>query len=370
MDLSNATRRALLASAAAGALTACSSGAGMQTTPAPVIAPNTVQTDAHAAVSRDKKTAIPTLAARPNAAQHPNHAKTWVSPDVDGAPRLLFISDYGADAVDIFTMPAMKLKGTITGLSSPEGECTDAKGNLWVANTGLQEMLQYSRTGTLLNTLSVPNEYPASCAVDKATGDLAVSNIESTSGPGDIVIFKNASGTGTAYSNPSIYQYFFLGYDPNGNLFFDGTDSSRTSSYFAELPVGSGTTKTIALSGGTLHFAGMVQWDKAGNYVALGDQQCGGAPAACIYWVSVSGSGGTVTGTTTLSNYQGGSVCDLTQGAIAANGQQYVAGADYETCGYTATTADRWAYPAGGMPTNDNTTASFVEPIGAAVYEK
>ncbi|HEY6486824.1 MAG TPA: hypothetical protein VIX83_10620 [Candidatus Cybelea sp.] len=285
-------------------------------------------------------------------------------------PRLLFISDYGANDVDVFTMPGQTLKGQITGLSSPEGLCEDPSGDIWIADTGAQEMLQYSRTGTLLKTLSDANEFPASCAVNRATGDLAVANIQSTSRPGNITIFKNGSGSGTPYGNASIYQYFFTGYDDSGNLLFDGTDEARSTSYFAELPAGSGSPKIIPLGNGTLHFAGMVQWYEAGKYVALGDQQCGGTTSACIYWVSVSGSTASITGTTNLSNYGGGQVCDLAQGVIAADEEKYVAGADYETCGYTPTTTNRWTFPAGGSPTNNETGTSFVEPIGAAVSTK
>lgn len=380
MNTAKAIAPALAACAAALGLAACSGGAGMQATPPSAIAPATTQSSTQAkatsqtnesdAGSLEKKAAIPALAARASVTKSPEKRKTWFAKDVGAMPRLLFISDYGANDVNVFTMPGQTLKGQITGLSSPEGLCEDASGNIWVANTAAEEMLQYSRSGALLKTLSVPNEFPASCAVDRKTGDLAVSNIESTSGPGNIMIFKNGSGSGTPYSSASIYQYFFAGYDESGNLFFDGTDETRSTSYFAELPAGGSSPKVISLSNGTLHFAGMVQWYKVGGYVALGDQQCGGTTSACIYWVSVSGSTGSITGTTNLSNYSGGQVCDLTQGVIAADEERYVAGADYEACGYTPTTTNRWDFPAGGSPTNDDNTASFVEPIGAAISSK
>jgi len=290
---------------------------------------------------------------------------------VKDIPRLLFIADYGADDVDIFTMPDLKLKGTLTGFDYPEGECSDASGNIWIANTGDQDMLLYSRTGTLLKTLSVTDEYPVSCAVNLSNGDLAVGNIENASGgPGSVEIFQNATGTGVPYTNSSFYYYFFVGWDNSGNLFFDGMNSSRTVSYFAELPAGSSSTRLINLSGGTLHTSGFIQWYYTGNYLALADQECGGQPSACIYWVSVSGSTGTITGTTDLLNYEGGDVCDLVQGVIGAYGERYVAGADYESCGYTPMTANRWAYQAGGTPTNYNNTASFTFPIGAAISTK
>jgi len=352
-------RQALVTCAVAVALAACSSS-GSQ--PSSALAPSS---------NAAERGMVPAPVAKSVSKLDVNHRKSWISPDALGVPRLLFISDYGASDVDIFTMPALALKGQITGLTDPEGMCADAKGNIWIANTGAEEMEQYSRTGTLLKTLSVPDEFPASCAVNKSNNDLAVANIENTSGgAGDIMIFANASGSGTSYTNSSIDEYFFIGYDPNGNLFIDGTNSTRASSYFAELPAGSSSIELITLSGGTLHLAGFVQWYTPGSYVALGDQQCGGTGASCVYWVTVSGSAGTITATTDLTNYEGGQVCDLVQGVIAADRQKYLAGPDYESCGYTASTVYRWPYEAGGSPTNYNDGESLVEPIGAAVSTK
>jgi hypothetical protein len=359
------TRQALSICAFAALAAACSSNDSPTSS---TLAPSTATMPGSA-----RHAAYPPAPAARLASQiRPDHHKSWVSPDVKRAPRLLFISDYGADDVFIFTMPDMVLKGTLTGFDFPEGECPDFKGNIWIANTGESQMQLYSRTGTLLNTVNVTGEYPAACAVNKANNDLAVANIESaTAGAGNITVFANSSGSGTVYTNAAISDYFFVGYDPSGNLFFDGTNESRTTSYFAELPSGSATTQLITLSGGTLNLAGFIQWYEPGNYIALGDQECDGTPGtSCVYWVSVSGSSGTITGTTALLNYQDGEVCDLVQGVIAANRQKYVTGPDYESCGNTPSTAYRWAYDQGGNPTNYNNSASFVEPIGAAVSTK
>lgn len=242
------TRQTLVICAVAAMLAACTSNNSQQSSILAPTAPNAA-----------KHGMVPAPALGP-ARIRPAHQKSWIAPDEKRAPRLLFVPDYGASEVFIFSLPSMTLKGTLTGFDFPEGACADASGNIWIANTGAQEMELYSRTGTLLRTLSVANEYPTSCAINKSNGDLAVTNIESVSGPGDIVVFANASGNGTAYSNPSVYEYFFAGYDNNGNLFFDGTDSSRLSSYLGELPAGSNNTQLITLSGGTLGTAGMVQW--------------------------------------------------------------------------------------------------------------
>ena len=355
------TRQLLGACAAVAILAACGGGSQPPSalTPANPIASNATK---HRAM-----VPAPVIS---NVAPHPNRGKSWVAKDIAGAPRLLFISDYGASDVLIFTMPQMVLKGTLTGFDFPEGECSDSSGNIWIANTGALEIQEYSRTGTLLGTLSDSYGYPASCAFDK-NGNLAVANIENTTaGAGNIVVYANASGSGTVYTNSAFFEYFFVGYDPNGNLFFDGTNSSRTSSYLAELPAGSSNTTLINLSG-TLHLAGLVQWYRNGNYLALGDQECNGIPSACVYWVSVSGSTGTITGTTDLFDFEDYQVCSMAQAVIAANGERYLTGPDYEApCGFTPTTANRWAWDAGGAPNHYNSTASFTEPIGAAVSTK
>lgn len=357
MTISLTPRNGLLAFTVA-VLAACSGGTTQQS---PAITPPQSQ-----AAGRE---AVPAPAAR-NVASRPVHGRSWISPDARRAPRLLFIADYGASVVDIFTMPDLVLKGQITGFTSPEGECTDASGNIWIANTGAQELMQYSRTGTLIRTLSDAGEFPASCAVSK-NGDLAVGNIENSSGgAGNVTVYTNASGYGTPYVNASIYEYFFVGYDPQGDLYFDGTDSSRTNSYLAELPSGSTSSALITITGGTLHLAGMVQWYAPYGNLAVGDQMCGGTTASCVYLISFYRYTGSIQKTTDIMNYQGGNACDLVQGVIAANGERYLAGMDYESCGYTATTANRWAYPSGGLPTNYNYTAGLVEPIGAAVSTK
>ena len=54
---------------------------------------------------------------------------------------------------------------------------------------------------------------------------------------GDVVIYKNASGSGTAYATPLSSEYFD-GYDTKGNLFADGFNSSGAFE-LVELPKGS-----------------------------------------------------------------------------------------------------------------------------------
>jgi hypothetical protein len=294
---------------------------------------------------------------------HSDKSKSHVSPDAKNAPRLLFVADDGTNDVYIFTMPAMALKGTLTGLSEPQGMCSDKSGNIWITNTGTQQILQYSRTGTLLNTLSDSIGFPVGCAINKATGDLAVTNIFNTSGNGTVAVYPNATGTPTQYSNPSQSENFFDAYDGNGNLYVSGEGGAGYS--LSVLPSGSSNMTTVSVSGGTLFFPGSVNWNKNAGLI-LGDQECNDAGASCLYAVTVSGSVATITGSTPLTNTDGGG-CDVDQAVISPGGKYYGGGCISE--GSAPSVAARWAYPAGGAPTN-STTTGISEPIGAAISNK
>jgi hypothetical protein len=292
---------------------------------------------------------------------HRDTRKSRVSPDAKSAPRLLFVSDDATNDVLIFTMPAMALKGTLTGFSEPQGMCSDKSGNIWITNTGTLQIYQYSRAGTLLNTLSDPDGDPVGCAINKANGDLAVTNIFNTSGNATVDVYANASGTPTSYSNPSQPENFFDGYDGSGNLYVDGFSDSGFS--LSVLPNGSGTMSTVNIAGGTIFFPGAVNWRPATGLV-LGDQECNGA-GSCEYALSVAGSTATITGATPLLNSDG-EACDVDQSTISPVGKYYAGGCISE--GSAPSSAARWAYPVGGTPTHF--TTSVGEPIGAAISNK
>lgn len=288
--------------------------------------------------------------------------KSWVSPDTGRVRRLLFISDVVTNDVYIFIMPGLALKGTLTGFNEPQGMCSDAVGNIWITNTGTYQILEYSHTGRLLNTLSDPgNYYPVGCAIDPATGNLAVANLEGPNGlAGDILVYPGASGTPAVYTCPGLYRPYFLGYGPGGSLWVDGQNQSGI---FALCGGGSPSgLSQIPLSGDTIYFPGLVQWDNAGSTWYVGDQYCGHTTAACIYPVSGSGVVGPAI---TLTNYSGGYVCELVQGVIGQS-NKFVAGGDYNYCKNASPAVYRWPFPGGGSPSNFNNSA-VTGPIGAAI---
>ena len=110
---------------------------------------------------------------------------------------------------------------------------------IWNAGRTNDLINEYRVPKKLLRSLFLDYTYTSSCAMN-ATGDLAVGILLSNSfGPaGQVVIFKNASGSGKVYNTPLSKEYFD-GYDASGNLFADGLSSPSYDFGLVELPKGS-----------------------------------------------------------------------------------------------------------------------------------
>ena len=287
----------------------------------------------------------PVTAARWNVGVAPRYV-----PIVPGARRKHFeyiINDYGTYA-GIFDYP----KGTqqIGKITNVGGQgCTHVlygygKKTFWIV-AGSSQITEYRAPKTPVKTLSVPsNEMPSSCAMN-AGGDLAV-GILAGNNEGDVVIFKNASGSGTHIKTP-LQREYFDGYDNQGNLFFDGFTSSYTFQ-LDEIPNGTTKVQTIATSN-TVQFPGSVQWD--GKYLDVTDQL-----ANAIYQYTVSGTKATLQGTVQFSGSS-----DCAQTWIATN-VVYCADAGNES-------GEVFKYPAGGSPLAVF-TGNFDLPLGTVAVEK
>lgn len=293
-----------------------------------------------------------------------DHGKPWRSLElIRSKTPVLFVSDSAAATVYIYSISTLRIIGKVTGFSQPQGECSDNHGNVWVTDTNAQIIYKLTHRGLLENEINDGTGYPAACAWDRKTGDLAVMNLFGTgSVGGDVLIYTSGSGYPKSYTNPSQYFYNFGGYDTSGNLFFDGRDASGNF-MLSELSKGAQKAQTITISGGTIYFPGMVQWDSSRNELIVGDQSCGGTYVSCLYAIQLSGNSGKIVGHINLKSYSGGQICDLVQGVIYNN---QLFGSDYDFCGYASSATYAWPYPGGGAPTHDNKT-TVSAPVGATI---
>ena len=257
------------------------------------------------------------------------------------------INFYGTFA-SIFDYPkSTKQIGTINNVGG-QG-CTNVlygygKKTFWII-AAYNQMTEYKVPQTPLKTLSVSDgSMPSSCAMN-TDGDLAVGILDGPS-TGDIVIYANASGSGTFIKTPLAREYFD-GYDDKGNLFFDGF-TGGSAFQLDELPNGSSKVQTITTSN-TVEFPGSVQWD--GTYMTVFDQL-----ANKMYQYKIKGTKAMLKGTVSFS---GSSDCAQTW---IATGVVYCGDAGNDN-------GEVFNYPAGGSPIAVF-TGSFDEPLGTVAAQR
>ncbi len=275
------------------------------------------------------------------------------------AENLLYVSDDGANEVDVYAYPAGTRAGKLTNLAQPAGLCTDTRGDIWVVQSSSAKVTEFGHGGAKpIATLTIRGARRLlGCAVDPATGNLAVTDLGNSKGGGSLWVFAHAQGTPKNYRDPKISFAYFDGYDLGGNLFVDGLDGKHDFK-LAELPKGKSTLNDVSLYK-SVGFPGGVHWD--GKYVAIGDQDYQGRQTSAIYQISVSGSRARVKGTTPLTGS-----CDVVQFAFGRTGgkkggeKNQVIGPDVcqNNVGF-------YHYPAGGSATK--ILNGFQYPVGATL---
>ena len=259
--------------------------------------------------------------------------------------RLVYVSDYGANALYAFSYETGDLIGsTSDGIAGPGGLCSDAKGNVWLANTDDSNMLEYAHGKTApVQTLATSGEYPVACSVSP-NGTLAVSAICSTEscGTGALLLYAGETGSPTAASCPNMLRYDDDAFDDSNNLFVTGENSS----YAAELcEIRRGSRRGISVSLQTTSaFSSGVLWD--GTYLALSDGDT-------IRRYAIRGSRAILEGTVSLS----GSNAQT----FVMDGKRIVVGLSGPSSSY-----DFWHYPQGGNRYKMQ-AESLSEPIGIAL---
>lgn len=252
----------------------------------------------------------------------PNGTRSGLLPDT--SQKLIYATG-ACGGVCIVSYSKGKLVGTIAISGLIGGDCSDAKGDVFVANDS--QVLEFTHGGTTpIATLPLPGTWASGCSVDPITGNLAVTFIGSGV---NVAIFPVASGTPALYN--TLVGEYYCGYDNAGNLFASGHNGSPSA--LSELPSG-GSAFTILSVNGKLGQPGQVQWD--GNHITY---ETLNGRAVNISRLSISGSSAKVMGVTQIRN-------------PANAGQSWITGnrviVPYSTKGQLTNRLGLWAYPKGG----------------------
>ena len=246
----------------------------------------------------------------------------------------------GVNRVFVLSYPEGKLVGRLSISSRPWGLCSDTDGNVFVTEDS-GAVVEYAHGGTSpINALGARGAF--SCSWDPSTGNLAVVEL-----PYSIAIFRGAKGTSQIYTDSNFLHFNYCAYDDKGNLFVTGEPQGPYNYTLAELDTASGTFKTITLNR-RVEFLDDLQWD--GKYIAIDDFYYTGT----IYRVQVSGSSGTIEGTTSLGDAQFfGFWTWLQDGTLIS---PIYTGSHFDK------QIDFWSYPAGGTPTKELPRTDFKAP--------
>jgi hypothetical protein len=292
-----------------------------------------------------------TVNGRPVTAAHFNPLPRYATliPDRHRKPKYYeYINNYYATYASIFDYPkSTQMIDTIPGIGGQS--CTNTlygygKKTFWNIESDT-EITLFKAPKKPIRSLSDSVGMPSSCAMN-TQGDLAVGILDG-SGEGDVVIYKNATGSGKVMTTPLLREYF-NGYDNQGNLFADGFTSSYNFA-LVELPKGGSSFQKITTSN-TVEFPGSVQWD--GTYLTVFDQLTNQ-----FYQYTVSGTTATLKGTIQLTGSS-----DCAQTWIVKQGLVYCGDAGNNN-------GEVFAYPAGGSPIAVF-TGNFDFPLGTVAVVK
>jgi hypothetical protein len=279
---------------------------------------------------------------------HRNTEKSWMSPAAAGP--LLYVSDIGAEDVDVFSYPGGKQVGKLTGFSEPAGLCTDRKGDVFVVDSGSDRILEYAHGGTS-PIATLLGGTPLGCSVDPRSGNLAATNfMAGPNGFGSVMIFTKARGTPQQYN--ALYHTYFCAYDDAGNLYVDGFANDGQVALI-EFAKGQSTLTQLGLQTNS-GWAGGLAWN--GKHLLMEDPLANkfvpSRPTNAIYVLSIVSFVAMLEQTMPL-----GGALDVAQ--FAVRGKTVIAAdASNENVVY-------YPYPQGGSPTK--TLTDFYEPLGIAL---
>jgi hypothetical protein len=296
-------------------LAGCSSGAAPSSSLVASAAPHQSAAEFIGLSSPDARTMA--MMAMTNAAHrvpriHSNRGKSWMKPDT-ALHDLLYVSDQGSNTVDVYeaNRAVPTLYGQLTGFDYPEGDCSDAAGNVYITSYS-GSIVEYAHGGTTPIDSAQSGGNAIGCAYDPTTANIAVSNHNSNSGSGFVVVFSGGlSGFQIVYSS-DLVSFWPPAYDSSGNLYVEGYTAGGIT--VSEAHAGSTSFKDLTLSGGAINFPGGVVFD--GKYIVFSDQKFGGSQNTGFYRTTVSGTTATVVSSIVLTDTCFNSYTDIIQAAL------------------------------------------------------
>lgn len=259
---------------------------------------------------------------------------------------LLYVSsDYSYEKV--YSFPQGKLVQTLDISGEPQALCTDKLGDVYIPQSYGEIVTEYAHGGTKpIVFWRLPNATPQGCAVDPASGNIAVAGANEK-----LAIFNPASATPPVYySNSAIESFYYATYDAGGNLFV--VVYSFASGYqLWELSEGNSTLKQVALPF-NLCCPEDVQWD--GQYLAIEASHSSGT--ATIDRLAVNDYRAKVKGQVHLTYTQ------------TYTSQFWIEGSTLIHSDYYSDDVAFFKYPAGGGPTKTIVRAG-PNVVGIAVSE-
>jgi len=284
---------------------------------------------------------------------HAGYARAWMSPQAQHQ-NLIYVSNANNNTVSVYGLSSHKLLGMLTDISAPYGVCTDNTGHVWVVANN--KVVEYAHAGTTpIRTLSAPNTDLYDCAVDPATGNLAVTNWGVNNWyQGNVLVYAPGATKPAVYTAQGVWFYFGAAYDNKGNLFVDAWDAYLNGYVtLGELKKGSKTLKQVPLVPSFQPpFLGGMRWD--GKYLAILDWN-----SLALY--SVSGGYGHLKGFSPLTNHWPiGEFWILNYGS----GKQQLLAPD--TAGHPFA-VQFWNYPRCGAPIGTLSSDKLDGPWGATV---
>lgn len=207
------------------------------------------------------KVAVPSMVAPSiQALIHPNPApvKAWMSPKKNSG-NLLYASQFYSNDVQIYDQVGSNQSpiATITnGVVNPQGMWTTPNGDVWVANTGANNILVFKK-GQLnaYKTLNDSGQYPVDIVVGVDGTAYATNIFDTAGGPGSVSVYAPGSTNPTnTLVVPNNAKVLFDGMSHNNHLYVNYIDATTGAGAMVKYKNGTGhahpTNITFAFPGG------------------------------------------------------------------------------------------------------------------------